>query len=147
MISETRPWPASKAHPHLARPLWIAFQTINNDRVCEGALGLQVREILPLACRNESPYQANTTMRGCRQSMIDGSRVEEFMQGLCLGIVATIAAAGKPGVLIVLPSHRFCLPSGVDTGQAVRVAVAAETMRDTITKPAPPPPSANSTSS
>ena len=33
---------------HLAGPLWIASQTINNDGVCEGALGLQVREILRL---------------------------------------------------------------------------------------------------
>ena len=35
-------------YANLAGPLRIASQTINNNGVCEGALGLQVREILRL---------------------------------------------------------------------------------------------------
>src|SRR4051794_12904844 len=33
---------------HLARPPWIALHTLDNDRVCEGAFSLQVRQVLRL---------------------------------------------------------------------------------------------------
>ena len=69
-------------------------------------------------------FQANNIMRGCRQAIIEESRAETFLGGVCMGIVGTIAFAGKPGVLGIAPSDRFCLPAGVNTGQAVRVAVA-----------------------
>src|SRR3954470_16500288 len=82
---------------------------------------IAVLSVAPAAA--QSSWQANSILPGCRELMRHTPQ-EPLEQGMCVGIVATLALIGRPAVTRnFLPGHRYCIPSGVNPEQALHVVL------------------------